>query len=72
MIRAVLFWICLYLIILIFSFISEITYKNKTIKEIKQNCKQIIIQTTLTFAVFVVASYLWSKYGGSASSISKL
>lgn len=65
MIKVILFWICLYLLILIFSFISEITYKGKTIREARQNFKQIVVQTSLTFAVFVVASYLWSKYGGS-------
>ncbi|HBA71103.1 MAG TPA: hypothetical protein DER40_12845 [Geobacter sp.] len=65
MIKVILFWICLYLLILIFSFISEITYKKRTIEEVRKNLKQIVIQTSLTFAVFVVASYLWSKYGGS-------
>lgn len=65
MMKAILFWLCLYLVIMLFAFVSEITYKKKTIKEVRQNFKRVVIETALTFAVFVVASYLWSKFGSS-------
>jgi hypothetical protein len=59
MLRAAAIWVCLYLVCLLFSFISEVTYKKRSIKEVRQDWKQIASRTTVTFMVFAIASIIW-------------
>lgn len=63
MLRVVAIWICLYLLCLAFSFLSEIANKKRSLKDVQQNWKPIVIQTSVTFIVFVIASYLWHLWG---------
>ncbi len=63
MLRAGAIWIGLYLLCLFFSFISEVTYKKRSIQDVRQNWKPLVTQTTLVFVVFTVASVVWHYWG---------
>jgi hypothetical protein len=62
-IRNLLIIIGLYLFALIFSFVSEYTYKKKSITEIKENAKEIIFKITILFAIMIIASFVYAKLG---------
>jgi len=55
--------VLIYLLILFFTFLSEVTYHKKTLKEVRLNSKQIIIRTTIIFAVMLFATYLYHYLG---------
>jgi hypothetical protein len=50
---------------LIASFISEVTYKKRSLREIRQDWKNIVIQGLIIFAVFTVSSIVWMLLGKS-------
>lgn len=53
----------LYIVALFFSFVSEVSYKKRSIADVRQDWKGIVYQTSIMFAVFVVASIIWNFYG---------
>jgi hypothetical protein len=53
----------LYLVALVLSFVSEVTYKKRSIHDVRQGWRVIVIQTSIIFAVFVVASIVWNVLG---------
>jgi len=53
----------LYALALVFSFVSEVTYKKRSIAEVRQDWKGIVTRTSIMFAVLAVASIIWSIYG---------
>lgn len=48
-----------YIVMLVGAFLSELLYKKKPVNEVVDNIKTLIIKTTITFAVLIVASYLY-------------
>lgn len=59
MVRAVAIWGGMYLLCLIFSFVSEITYRKRTIQDVCRNWRTIVVQTSSVFAVFTISSIIW-------------
>jgi len=53
----------LYFTALLFSFISEVSYKKRAIADVRQNWKSIVTRTSIIFAVFIISSIIWSLYG---------
>ena len=62
-IKNLLIIIGLYIIALILSFVSEYTYKKKSIAEIKENAKGIFLKITILFAIMIIASFVYMKLG---------
>ncbi len=50
-------------ICLLCSFISEITYKKRTLGEVKKDSKKIIRKTSFIYAVFVIATIVYQVLG---------
>ena len=44
-----------YILVLFFSFLSEVTYKKRAFQEVKNDARQIWKKATLIFIVIVVA-----------------
>jgi hypothetical protein len=61
--KLAMIFVGLYVIALVFSFVSEVTYKKRSIADVRQDWKRIVSRTTIIFAVFVIASIIWSFYG---------
>lgn len=61
--KLAMMFVGLYVVALVFSFVSEVTYKKRSIAEVRQDWKGIVSRTSIMFAVFVVASIIWSLYG---------
>lgn len=54
--------IILYIVVIGVSFMSEVTYNKRSVHDVKQDWKQIVIRTSLIFSVFLVASFIWSHF----------
>lgn len=52
-----------YALIVVFSFISEFTYKKHTFAEVKKDSKQILFKSTLGFAILVASAFLYYLLG---------
>jgi hypothetical protein len=63
LLKTVVIWVGIYFIALLFSFVSKVTYKKRSINDVRQDWKSIVIQTSIMFAVFMVASILWGVWG---------
>jgi len=61
--KIMLMYLGLFLMALIGTFVSEITYRKRTIQEVRRDWRQIARKTSLIFGVFVVASILWNVFG---------
>ena len=61
--KAVAIFAGLYFTALFFSFVSEVSYKKRSIADVRQDWKGIVTRTSIMFAVFVVASIIWSYFG---------
>ncbi len=55
--------ILIYPFCLLLSFISEITYKKRTFAEAKKSSKKIIKETSIIYAVFVIATIVYQVLG---------
>jgi hypothetical protein len=53
----------LYFIALLFSFVSEVTYKKRSIHYVRQDWRRIVIQASIMFVVFLIASIVWKVLG---------
>ena len=60
---AVLIWLGLYALAVALSFLSEITYKKKSLGQVKGEAKSIFIKTTIMFLVMLVATYIYAYFG---------
>ena len=56
-------WLGIYCLVLVFSFVSEITYNQRSIYDVRQDWRRITIRTSLAFAVLTVASVAWALLG---------
>ena len=56
-------FLLIYLLVLLFSFISELTYKKRTIAEIRNNAKSIVKNASILYFIFVVASIVYQLAG---------
>ena len=61
--KLIIVLVLIYPIILLLSFVSEFTYKKKTIDEIKKDSKQIIRTTSITYAGFIIAAIVYQMLG---------
>ena len=61
--KLIIVLVLIYPIILLLSFVSEFTYKKKTIDEIKKDSKQIIRTTSISYAVFIIATIVYQMLG---------
>jgi Na+-transporting methylmalonyl-CoA/oxaloacetate decarboxylase gamma subunit len=56
-------FILLYLLILFLTFISEVTYKKRTIPEVRNDIKKIIMKTSILYLVFIAATIFYQLIG---------
>jgi hypothetical protein len=55
----ILFFVIVYLVILFFSIVSEITYKKKKLSEVASDIKNIIWKSALAFITLLLFSYIY-------------
>ena len=60
-------YLLIYVVGLLFTVLSEITYKRRTLKEVKENFKQIWIRASIIYLIFVIASICYYFFGMKAS-----
>ncbi len=53
----------IYLLILLLSFLSEVTYKKRTIAEVKNDAKSIIKKASIVYIVFIGATVFYHLAG---------
>lgn len=63
MLKIILIYGLIYLCCVFFMFVSEITYKKKSLSAVLKDYKSIIIKCTLIFGVFVIASAVYHVMG---------
>ena len=62
-IKTILLFLGIYVIVLFFAFLSEYTYKKKSIAEIKENAKGIFLKITILFAIMIIVSFIFGLMG---------
>ena len=58
--KTILVYAFIYVLVILFSFVSEIAYKKRSVKTVIDDSKAIWIKASLIFIVFLVASILYS------------
>lgn len=59
MLRVVIILLVLYLVVILLSLISEITYKKRHPKDVLKDFKKIVINVSIYFIIFLVASIIY-------------
>ena len=63
MIRTIAIVVFAYIICICFAFLSEITYKHRKIKDVINDYKRIITNSTIIFAIFIISSIIYYMLG---------
>ena len=61
--KIVLIFLAIYVVGLFFSFLSEITYRKRTISEVKKDYRRIWRNATIIYCIFVVATSIYYFLG---------
>lgn len=59
MLKTIIVWIFIYVFAVSISFVSELTYKRRSLSAIKADAKGIIRRASLIFLVFLAATYVY-------------
>ncbi len=59
--KTVTLWLGLYFVGLVYSFVSEVTYKKISIYDVRKDWKRITIRASIIFTV--ICTYFWGLMG---------
>ena len=52
----------LYVITLLFKFISKVFYRKRATADVCQDWKSMVMRTSIIFTVFIISNIIWSLY----------
>ena len=61
--KVVLMYLGLYFVALMATFVGEVSYKKRSIHQVRQDWKRIAFESSAVFCVFVIATIVWKVMG---------
>ena len=63
MLKSILVYLVLYLLVIFFSFLSELIFRKVSFGRLRKNYKKVLLKSSLIFLIFVIASLFYQFMG---------